>query len=230
MKNISSGIQGLDHILCGGFPKGRSILLTGDSGTGKTTAGIQFLLEGVKKGEDSVFITFNSQPKQIIENAKGLNWDLEKYMSHKLFHFIDGTQESSLSQNNSNDFEIMWSKYLDYMIKHQICRLVIDPFVTSKNYPNLRLAIRKIILNLDQLDFCTSLIIITTQPHEYIDESAWCSGRLDLSFTQQPYGTTRELFIQKMSGLNVNIGKYRYFIEEDTGLNVKSYSSVLDSQ
>src|SRR5688572_3095086 len=55
----STGISGLDHILRGGLPRDRVYLLEGDPGTGKTTAALQFLREGVRVGESCVYVTLS---------------------------------------------------------------------------------------------------------------------------------------------------------------------------
>jgi len=47
---VSTGIEGLDHIVCGGLPARRFYLVQGDPGSGKTTLSIQFLMEGVRRG------------------------------------------------------------------------------------------------------------------------------------------------------------------------------------
>jgi circadian clock protein KaiC len=56
-ERISTGIQGLDAILNGGLPSNRCYILRGGPGTGKTTIGMQFLEEGIRRGETVVFIT-----------------------------------------------------------------------------------------------------------------------------------------------------------------------------
>jgi len=74
---ISTGIAGLDEILKGGLLKNRAYLLRGGPGTGKTTFGLHFLLEGVKRGEPVLFITLGEPKKQIITNASILGLNLE---------------------------------------------------------------------------------------------------------------------------------------------------------
>ena len=49
IKRIQTGIQGFDQLIYGGLPQGRSYLVSGEPGTGKTIFSIQFLLEGLKK-------------------------------------------------------------------------------------------------------------------------------------------------------------------------------------
>src|SRR4051812_5734958 len=54
---LSTGVEGLDTILCGGLTPNRIYLIEGEPGTGKTTTGLQFLREGVAHGESVVYIT-----------------------------------------------------------------------------------------------------------------------------------------------------------------------------
>lgn len=54
MKNderCTMGVEGLDEVLHGGLPTNRMYLIQGDPGAGKTTLAMQFLMEGVRKGE-----------------------------------------------------------------------------------------------------------------------------------------------------------------------------------
>lgn len=55
-RRVATGVKGLDAILGGGLPQEQVYLLEGSTGTGKTTIGLQFLLEGARQGERSLFI------------------------------------------------------------------------------------------------------------------------------------------------------------------------------
>ncbi|MEM2325197.1 MAG: ATPase domain-containing protein, partial [Archaeoglobaceae archaeon] len=74
---ISSGIKELDKLMMGGFLKGRSYYIKGESGTGRTTLGLQFLIEGAKKGERVLFITLTESAEYIKEDSKNLFLDIE---------------------------------------------------------------------------------------------------------------------------------------------------------
>ena len=54
VKRVSTGITGLDNVVQGGFLPGRTYLVTGDAGTGKTTACMQFLMAGLQQDEKAV--------------------------------------------------------------------------------------------------------------------------------------------------------------------------------
>ena len=56
---VRSGVPGLDEILHGGLPRGYLYLIEGNPGTGKTTLGLQFLLEGIRKGERVMYVTLS---------------------------------------------------------------------------------------------------------------------------------------------------------------------------
>ena len=62
---ISTGIAGLDDILCGGLDPDRLYLIEGTPGTGKTTLALQFLLEGSKKGETGLYVTLSESEKEL---------------------------------------------------------------------------------------------------------------------------------------------------------------------
>ena len=74
----SSGCKGLDYILNGGFPQGRIYLIEGDPGAGKTTLAMQFLREGVEKGERTLYITLSESRADLNHAAVSHGLTLEK--------------------------------------------------------------------------------------------------------------------------------------------------------
>ncbi len=78
------GVPGLDKTLAGGVPEGRFYLLQGDPGTGKTTLALQFLLEGVRLGEASLYVTLSETRHELEEVARSHGWDISGLALHEL--------------------------------------------------------------------------------------------------------------------------------------------------
>ena len=74
---VPTGVAGLDRLLGGGIPGGRAVLLSGQSGSGKTTLAVQFLMEGIHRGEPSLMLSVEESPERIRELALSFGWDLE---------------------------------------------------------------------------------------------------------------------------------------------------------
>jgi circadian clock protein KaiC len=84
----SSGIRGLDEITNGGFPTGRSTLVAGGPGSGKTILALQTLVTGAKNGEPGIFVAFEEGARRIVANASSFGWNLPELEKQGLF-FLD---------------------------------------------------------------------------------------------------------------------------------------------
>ena len=77
-KRCPSGVEGLDDILAGGLPRDCFYLVQGDPGSGKTTRALQFLLEGVRRGEKVFYITLSETKQELLKVARSHGWSLDK--------------------------------------------------------------------------------------------------------------------------------------------------------
>jgi len=77
---ISSGINGLDNMIGGGFPEGHIVVVIGDSGVGKTTFAMQFIMDGLVKKEPAIYISIEEEKESLIASAMVYGWDMEKYI------------------------------------------------------------------------------------------------------------------------------------------------------
>jgi len=80
---VLTGIDGLDELLGGGVPRGHTVTVLGSFGTGKTTFGIQFLVQGMINGEKGIFISLEEDPDSIVASAAGFGWDLATPLKEK---------------------------------------------------------------------------------------------------------------------------------------------------
>jgi circadian clock protein KaiC len=73
----STGIPGLDHVLGGGLPLKHLYLVEGNPGSGKTTLGLQFLLEGARRGEKGLYVTLSETAEELNTVAASHGWTLD---------------------------------------------------------------------------------------------------------------------------------------------------------
>ena len=74
-ERIVSGIRGLDALIGGGLLAGRSAFVMGPTGSGKTTLSLQFVLEGVRRGEPCLYVSFEENPSQLQSQLRALGVD-----------------------------------------------------------------------------------------------------------------------------------------------------------
>ncbi len=99
----STGIEGLDYILKGGLSRNRLYLVQGNPGTGKTTMGLQFLLEGEKKGEKGLYITLSESNEDLLALGNSHGWNLEHLTIHDLTVSGDALKDDSRSRFGIGD-------------------------------------------------------------------------------------------------------------------------------
>ncbi len=77
MDRVKTGIPGFDELVEGGLPASFNILITGAPGTGKTIFGLQYLVQGVKNGENGIYVSLDTTRKQLLAQGSEFGWDLE---------------------------------------------------------------------------------------------------------------------------------------------------------
>jgi KaiC/GvpD/RAD55 family RecA-like ATPase len=106
IQRVTTGIPGLDRLIEGGFVKGSIIMLAGQTGTGKTIFGCQYLLDGLRRGENGVYLTLEESEEDILGDVARFGWteELRKYitagkliMHSKLPTDIKELEETSLT-------------------------------------------------------------------------------------------------------------------------------------
>jgi len=89
MAKVTTGIKGLDELLQGGYPERSTILVSGTPGSGKTIFGLQFLVEGARKGEKGIYITFEETVDEIKQQGLQFGWDLKAMQEKNLLRVLN---------------------------------------------------------------------------------------------------------------------------------------------
>ena len=117
-ERVTSGVPGLDELLGGGLWRGSTTLLTGPTGAGKTTIGAQFVLEGLRRGEPSLYINFQENPTQLARLFRSLNVDMREAQGRGLHVLYESPVELQIDSVINRVFRM-----LD---EHKLQRVVVD--------------------------------------------------------------------------------------------------------
>jgi len=121
-----SGISGLDEMTGGGLPRGRTTLLVGGPGSGKTVLALQFLVHGSKtQGEPGIFVAFEETPERIVANAEGFGWKLAQQKQNRLY-FLDAQPMPDLIRSGSFDLSGMLAVLEQQIKTMKAQRIVFD--------------------------------------------------------------------------------------------------------
>ncbi|MGH7999054.1 MAG: circadian clock protein KaiC [Brasilonema sp.] len=93
VEKLVTGIPGFDILSEGGLPISRVTLVVGTAGSGKTVFASQYLAEGIKQGENGVFVTFEESPQRIRKNMRGFGWDIRKWEEEGKWAFVDASRQ-----------------------------------------------------------------------------------------------------------------------------------------
>jgi len=97
-ETVETGIQGLDELVGGGFPKGRIILVVGGPGAGKTIFTSQFLYKGIYElNENALFVSLDENKDHFYSEMQQFGWDFQKAEEEGKFIFIDATRMSRVA-------------------------------------------------------------------------------------------------------------------------------------
>lgn len=233
-----SGIDGLDEITNGGFPKGRPTLICGGAGCGKTLMSMQFLIKGITDhNETGVFMSFEEPSDDLTLNVKSLGFDIEKLKADKKL-VVDHVrvERSEIEEAGEYDLDGLFIR-LGYAIDSvKAKRVVLDTieslFAGLDNQAILRAELRRLFHWL-KAKGVTAIITgergeasLTRQGlEEYVSD---CVIVLDHRVIEQV--STRRLRIVKYRGSTHGTNEYPFLIDEE-GISVLPITSLkLDNE
>ena len=210
----STGISGLDYVLRGGLPRGHLYLLEGTAGAGKTTLGLQFLLEGARHGEKVLWCTLSETESQLESTARSHHWDLSGVTIVNLTRSREDRTEGQYSFFSPADVELndVTQTILEVIDREKPSRIVFDPFSDIKLLARDPLRYRRQVLQLREHFHAMGATVILIQ-ESGIESSAdpaaegVVNGILGLYQHAPDYGTPRRrIRIHKLRGLDFREG------------------------
>jgi circadian clock protein KaiC len=222
-----TGIEGLDDILAGGFPKNRLYLIQGDPGVGKTTLALQYLLEGIRRQEGGLYITLSETKEELLSVADSHGWSLEGLEIMEL-SAIEGELLQSVQNTLFHPSEMELNRttklILDKVEKSQPIRVVFDSLSEMRLLAETPLRYRRQMLALKQFFAGRKITVLLLDDRTSTDGDlqvqSLAHGVIALEKLPLDYGVERRrLKVVKLRGLKFR-GGYHDFIIEEGGLCV----------
>ena len=241
-----TGIYGLDELIEGGFPRRRTLLLSGACGTGKSIFSMQFLYRGLLEyNEPGVFVTFDEAPENIRSDMLRFGWNLPELEKNGLFTIVDAAsgkagqpshEENSI--NDQKDFDKLMIDIIGSCRKIGAKRLVIDSIpAMGFQYANETIVRQNILRMAYILNRSGLTTLLTTEIPEqsigsgsmsfskYGVEEYIADGVIVLSFIGSGEASTRTAYIRKMRGTNHSLAVHPLEITEK-GIVIKKIEDV----
>lgn len=232
VERVKTGIPGLDDLIQGGFPKGTTVLVTGPTGTGKTTFAVQFVYKGVQLyDEPGVIVTLEERAQDLRREMLSFGWDLRKYEEEGKIAIIDGVS-SAVGLPSEERFALEeglniegFLRYIYRVVKSiNAKRLVVDSIpsiaIRLREEKNIREVLLKLNTILLEMEVTSILTTEAEDPNRsklsrYGVEEYISRGVILLDLLEKDVELKRYLLIRKMRETKHAMKKYPFEITED---------------
>jgi circadian clock protein KaiC len=219
---IATGVRGLDSILDGGFASDRIHLIEGQPGTGKTTLGLQFLLNGQRRGERGLYITLSETKEELEQVAETHGWDLGAINIFELVPAelsLDPKQQQTVAYSSDLELGETIQMTFDEVQRIAPTRIVFDSLSEIRLLAQSPLRYRRQVLALKHFfakSGCTVLFLddLTDEGHD-LNLHSLVHGVIRLEHYALQYGPERRrLRVFKMRGRRFRGGFHDFLIQK----------------
>lgn len=198
---VSTGVPGLDSLL-GGYPKGKSVMVCGQAGTGKTILALHFVNSRCSRGERTGYIAVEETRDDLFDQAAQFGWDLKSYEDRDLLRIYPILEERMVEakyQYDSYSAERGFGGLID-LIDRDIGNVVIDNLgilALDMNLSHFRQQLDYLVFSLSKRR-CTSMFICDETTMSKFGEVALYSvdGAIKLMKRNNPYTDSRERVLE----------------------------------
>lgn len=224
---ISTGVPGLDDVLGGGLPRNCLYLVEGNPGVGKTTLGMQFLIEGKRRGENCLYVTLSETKLELEAVASSHGWDLAGISIIELSAIeraIGGKGPTTLFQSAEVELIQLVKLLMDEIEGGKPARMVLDSLSEMRMLSQSPLRYRREVLRLKQrlTELGCTVLVLDDRSSQGTDVQVHSivHGALSLNAAPLSYGIfRRSLAVTKLRGVRYREGNHDYAIEKG-GLHV----------
>jgi KaiC/GvpD/RAD55 family RecA-like ATPase len=234
---VQTGIEGLDELISGGFPKGRVILVVGGPGAGKTILSSQFLYKGITEyNEPGIFLSLDESPNHYYSEMIKFGWDFQKSYEEGKFQFIDATrlsrlaiikekmlkEETSSLRGKQLQIDKLVEELEDKIKQINAKRVVIDTlaalfyrFIDPIERRTAGIDLIESLSDLETTTIVTTELIHSGLERNIMEEEFLVHGVIVMQTLFSKGTTTRALQVEKMRGANVNHNLVPYTIDRN---------------
>jgi circadian clock protein KaiC len=220
-KRIPTGVPELDALIEGGLRQGKSYLVVGDPGTGKSVLSLQYLVRGLMDKEKGLYVAIDEKPADVIEQAASLGWDLAPFIESKEFLILDASAYFVARAGDTSkgvDVQRVTTDLNTYITRMGAARVVIDPvgpLVGSRNPDQARQLIYALQANAN-----TTHLLTTYSSDKQLRgvEEYLVAGTMVLSMEPVNGRFVRRLTVEKMRGTALEPAQYPFTIVADRGI------------
>lgn len=221
---VPSGVAGFDDLIEGGLPAGRLYVLCGPPGSGKTTFSSQFLVEGVRQGDNCLLVSMHESRGDIVEDMSGYDFGFEQAIRTDRMHFVDvfsneGKQLFRLPGNRRGGNDVV-NRLTGFIESKNIERVVIDSTMLLEYFlDDTENSVIQFLTALKRTDATTILVSEMTDPSAYADEHYLAHGVVFLHNFLEDDGMQRGIQVLKMRGTAIDADIHQVSFGDD-GLRV----------
>jgi circadian clock protein KaiC len=217
---LSTGVPGLDDVLNGGLTSDRLYLVEGEPGTGKTTLALQFLAEGRRRGESTLYITLAESAVELRSVAQSHGWSMEGIHIEEIVPdetALDPDQQYTIFHPSEIELGNTTQRIVAAIDRHKPRRVVLDSLSELQLLAESPLRYRRQVLALKQYltsRSCTTILLDDrTALSTDLQVRSVAHAVLTLELADQAYGAERRrLRVVKYRGIAFRGGAHDYKI------------------